>query len=193
MGPIKAVSRHAGPATFKAAGQTTINVLLAIAIIGVSFYGVWSINQQTFNDPPRTLCDYAEPRAADRANENVFLSTMLPTKSRKTSRRYIKRPGSRNRENRAAPLQATPPRKERLHDRTTVWAVLAHVTRRLRHHDLRVSGHCRRNQPILPERVRYGMHALCLLSVTFGLTSAKDANVTHTPALAATEPKAIKP
>ena len=29
----------------------------------------------------------------------------------------------------------------------------------------------------------------CLLSVTFGLTSAKDANVTHTPALAATEPK----
>ena len=47
--------------------------------------------------------------------------------------------------------------------------------------------------PFLPERVRYGMHALCLLSVTFGLTSAKDANVTHTPALTATEPKVIKP
>ena len=45
----------------------------------------------------------------------------------------------------------------------------------------------------LPERLRYGMHALCLLSVAFGLTSAKDANVTHTPVLAATEPKAIKP
>ena len=27
--------------------------------------------------------------------------------------------------------------------------------------------------PFLPERVRYGMHALCLLSVTFGLTSAR--------------------
>lgn len=45
----------------------------------------------------------------------------------------------------------------------------------------------------LPERVRLGLHATCLLSVVFGLTSAKDANVTHTPVLAATEPKAIKP
>ncbi len=47
--------------------------------------------------------------------------------------------------------------------------------------------------PFLPERIRYGLHGLCLLAMAFGLLSAKDANVTHTPALAATEPKAIKP
>lgn len=47
--------------------------------------------------------------------------------------------------------------------------------------------------PFLPERLRYGMHALCLLSVAFGLTSAKDANVTHVPVHVAAEPKAIKP
>lgn len=47
--------------------------------------------------------------------------------------------------------------------------------------------------PFLPDRVRYGLHGLCLLAMAFGLLSAKDANVTHTPALAATEPKVIKP
>lgn len=45
----------------------------------------------------------------------------------------------------------------------------------------------------LPERLRYGMHALCLLSVAFGLTSAKDANVSHVPTHVAAEPKHIKP
>ena len=47
--------------------------------------------------------------------------------------------------------------------------------------------------PFLPERLRYGMHALCLLSVAFGLTSAKDANVSHVPTHVAAEPKHIKP
>lgn len=36
--------------------------------------------------------------------------------------------------------------------------------------------------PFLPDRVRYGLHAFCLLSVTFGFIAAKDARAIQTPA-----------
>lgn len=95
---------HAGPATFKAAGQTTINVLLAIAIIGVSFYGVWSINQQTLMIHQEHYAIMLNLGQLTRANENVFLSTMLPNESKKDLPSYIKDRAQEIVKNRAATI-----------------------------------------------------------------------------------------
>ena len=94
---------HAGPATFKAAGQTTINVLLAIAIIGVSFYGVWSINQQTLMIHQEHYAIMLNLGQLTRANENVFLSTMLPNEIKRPPS-YIKDRAQEIVKNRAATI-----------------------------------------------------------------------------------------
>lgn len=95
---------QAGPATFKAAGQTTINVLLAIAIIGVSFYGVWSINQQTLMIHQEHYAIMLNLGQLTRANENVFLSTMLPNEIKKDLPSYIKDRAQEIVKNRAATI-----------------------------------------------------------------------------------------
>ena len=45
--PTDSFEASAGSAAFRAAGHTVVNVLLAIAIVGTSFYGVSTINQHT--------------------------------------------------------------------------------------------------------------------------------------------------
>lgn len=80
---------QAGPATFKAAGQTTINVLLAIAIIGVSFYGIWTTQQQTLMIHQEHYAIMLNLGQLTRANENVFLSSMLPDNRKKDLPPYI--------------------------------------------------------------------------------------------------------
>jgi hypothetical protein len=74
----------AGGASAKASGSTTVNVLLASLIVISSFYGVWSINQQTLIINQEHLAIMAAMAALTRANENVFLGTLM-TPEQKTN------------------------------------------------------------------------------------------------------------
>lgn len=79
----------AGSAAFRAAGHTVVNVLLAIAIVGTSFYGVWTINQQTLMIHQEHYAIMLNLGQLTRANENVFLSSMLPDNRKKDLPPYI--------------------------------------------------------------------------------------------------------
>ncbi len=86
----------AGPTHMKASGGTTVNVILAIAIVAAAFYAIWTTNQQTIllsaqhdaiinlvNDNAKLVITLT------RANENVFLSTMPPNEQKKDVPLYI--------------------------------------------------------------------------------------------------------
>lgn len=81
---------NAGPVNVKATGDSTVNILLTIAIVGATFYAIWTTNQQTIlitaqhdaiinlvNENARMMNQWA------RANDNVFLSTLLPNEKKK--------------------------------------------------------------------------------------------------------------
>ena len=87
--PTGSFEASAGPAAFRAAGPTVVNVLLAIAIVGASFYGVWTINQQTLMIHQEHYAIMLNLGQLTRANENVFLSTMLPDNRKKDLPPYI--------------------------------------------------------------------------------------------------------
>jgi len=92
---------NAGPATLKATGGVVINVLLALLLIGASFYGAWMTNQQTMliqaehaqhlialrqehNAMSAALADLT------RTSENVFLSSVLSNEEKRGLPLYIK-------------------------------------------------------------------------------------------------------
>lgn len=91
-----ALEFNAGPTHMKASGGTTVNVILAVSIVGATFYAIWTTNQQTIllsaqhdaiinlvNDNSKLVI------ALTRANDNVFLSTMLPNERKKELPDYI--------------------------------------------------------------------------------------------------------
>lgn len=98
---------QAGPATFKATGSTVINVLLAIAIIAMSFYGVWTINQQTMMIHQEHYAIMLNLGQLSRVSENVFLSNVLPNEDKKDFPSYLKDRAREIIENRAAALTDT--------------------------------------------------------------------------------------
>ncbi len=92
---------QAGPATLKASGSTVIPVLLALLVIGVSFYGVFTTNQQTMqiqtehaqhlaviSTEHRQMTEML--RDLTQANELVFLSTILSPEQKKDLPEYLK-------------------------------------------------------------------------------------------------------
>jgi len=86
----------AGPTHLKATGGTVVNVLLTCLIVGASFYVVWTTNQQTIllTQQHDAIQSQLSGNAAlvvnlTRANENVFLSTMLPNERKKELPVYI--------------------------------------------------------------------------------------------------------
>mgnify|MGYP000025145463 CR=1 FL=1 len=99
-----AFEAHAGPAGLKASGHTAINVLLAIAIVSMSFYGIWTINQQSLMIHQEHYAIMLNLGQLTRANENVFLSTMLPNESKKDLPLYIQDRAREIVENRAATI-----------------------------------------------------------------------------------------
>lgn len=87
---------NAGPVNVKATGDSTVNILLTIAIVGATFYTIWTTNQQTIlitaqhdaiislvNENARMMNQWA------RANDNVFLSTLLPNEKKKDIPPYL--------------------------------------------------------------------------------------------------------
>lgn len=87
---------NAGPVNVKATGDSTVNILLTIAIVGATFYAIWTTNQQTIlitaqhdaiinlvNENARMMNQWA------RANDNVFLSTLLPNEKKKDIPPYL--------------------------------------------------------------------------------------------------------
>ncbi len=95
---------QAGPAAFKATGHTVINVLLTIAIVSTSFYGIWTTNQQTLMIHQEHYAIMLNLGQLARANENVFLSAMLPNESKKDLPAYIKDRAQEIVKNRAATI-----------------------------------------------------------------------------------------
>ena len=79
----------AGPAAFKAAGHTVINILLTMAMVGMAFYGIWTTQQQTLMIHQEHYAIMLNLGQLTRANENVFLSTMLPDNRKKDLPPYI--------------------------------------------------------------------------------------------------------
>lgn len=91
----------AGPAHMRATGSTVVQVLLAILVIGASFYGVFTTNQQTIaiqaehaqhlaylSQEHRALRDSLDDLA--RINENVFLASILTAEQKKDLPPYLK-------------------------------------------------------------------------------------------------------
>jgi hypothetical protein len=80
---------QAGPASAKATGATTVNVLLAMLVIGAVFYSLYATNQQSLlihqdhKHMNQALIDLTH------ANETLFLSTMLPNERKKDLRGYV--------------------------------------------------------------------------------------------------------
>lgn len=92
---------NAGPATLKATGGVVINVLLALLLIGASFYGVWMTNQQTMliqAEHAQHLISLRQEHNAvslaladlTRTSENVFLSSVLSNEEKRGLPMYIK-------------------------------------------------------------------------------------------------------
>ena len=86
----------AGPTHIKASGNIAVNVLLAILVVGASFFGIWTTTQQTIiltqqhDAMINSLSENATViTSLTRANENVFLSTMLPNDRKKELPSYI--------------------------------------------------------------------------------------------------------
>ena len=121
----------AGPAAFKAAGHTVINILLTMAIVGMAFYGIWTTQQQTLMIHQEHYAIMLNLGQLTRANENVFLSSMLPD----------------NRKKAVPPPLPTTPRKAH-HDRTIVWTVLENHVVWLCARHLRIDRLDGRNQPV---------------------------------------------
>lgn len=80
---------NAGPVTVAATGNTTVNVLLIIFTILASMYVVWTTNQQTTMLTAQHNAIIASITALTQANENLFLSTMLPDGRKKDLPGYI--------------------------------------------------------------------------------------------------------
>lgn len=87
---------HAGAVSASATGAVVVNVLLAILIIIASIFVVYTTNQQTIllTQQHDALQTQLASNAAlvvnlTRANENVFLSTMLPNERKKELPVYI--------------------------------------------------------------------------------------------------------
>ena len=87
---------NAWPVNVKATGDSTVNILLTIAIVGATFYAIWTTNQQTIlitaqhdaiinlvNENARMVSQWA------RANDNVFLSSLLPNEKKKDIPPYL--------------------------------------------------------------------------------------------------------
>ena len=94
--PGNGLQVNAGPVTVAASGGLTINVLLTILIVASSAYVVWTVNQQTILLTQQHDVHQAQMAAnaamvvsLTRANENVFLSTMLPDARKKDLPNYI--------------------------------------------------------------------------------------------------------
>lgn len=107
--PGNGLQVNAGPVTVAASGGMTVQVLLSMLIIGSSFFVIWTTNQQTMlmteqhNALQTTLASNAALVAnLTRANENVFLSTMLPNERKKELPGYIQDRAREIVENRAA-------------------------------------------------------------------------------------------
>lgn len=107
--PGNGLQVNAGPVTVAASGGLAVNVLLAILIVGASFYVVWTVNQQTIlltqqHDVHQSQMAANAALVANltRANENVFLSTMLPDSRKKDLPNYIQDRVREIVENRAA-------------------------------------------------------------------------------------------
>lgn len=79
----------AGPATLKATGGVVINVLLALLLVGASFYGVWTINQQTLLVQAEHRAILASVADLRTASENVFLSSVLSNEQKRDLPRYV--------------------------------------------------------------------------------------------------------
>lgn len=88
---------NAGPATLKATGGVVVNVLL---LIGASFYGVWATTQQTIliqSEHASHLLSLRQEHNAmsatleelARANQDVFLSTILTPEQKKDLPQYL--------------------------------------------------------------------------------------------------------
>lgn len=87
---------NAGAVSASATGAVVVNVLLAIMIIIASIFVVYTTNQQTIllTQQHDALQTQLASNAAlvvnlTRANENVFLSTMLPNERKKELPSYI--------------------------------------------------------------------------------------------------------
>lgn len=91
---------NAGPATLKATGGVVVNVLLALLLIGASFYGVWATTQQTMliqaEHASHLLALRQEHNAMSatleelaRANQDVFLSTILTPEQKKDLPQFV--------------------------------------------------------------------------------------------------------
>lgn len=94
------IELNAGAARVRAYGETTIQVLLTIAVIAAIFYMVVITNQQTMIIQAEHAAhlvslkqDHREITATLRdltaANENVFLSSMLPNERKRELPAYI--------------------------------------------------------------------------------------------------------
>lgn len=92
---------NAGPATLKATGGAVINVLLALLLVGASFYGVWMTQQQTIiiqHEHAQHLVSLRQEHNAmsaalsdlTRTSENVFLSSVLSNEEKRALPAYIK-------------------------------------------------------------------------------------------------------
>lgn len=90
-----------GPARIQATGGQVVPVLLAMVVIGFTFYGVFITNQQTIqiqqehaqhlsiiSSEHRALSESLRELAV--ANENVFLSTILTPEQKKDLPQYVK-------------------------------------------------------------------------------------------------------
>jgi hypothetical protein len=103
------VEAQAGPASFRASGHTVINVLLAIAIVSMSFYGIWTTNQQSLMIHQEHYAIMLNLGQLTRANENVFLSTMLPNERKKDVPPFIQDRAQEIITNRAATITGNTP------------------------------------------------------------------------------------
>lgn len=87
--PGSGLQVNAGPVMVEARGSTAVNVLLIIFTVLAALYVVQTTNQQTAMLTAQHNAIMASIAALTQANENLFLSTMLPDGRKKDLPSYI--------------------------------------------------------------------------------------------------------
>ncbi len=87
--PGNGLQVNAGPVTMAASGSITVQVLLACLLFAGSMYVVWTQAQQATMLTMQHNAIMVAIGNLTQANENLFLSTMLPNERKKDLPNYI--------------------------------------------------------------------------------------------------------